>query len=291
MEKRAGFMLVWTLICLCTALITRICFEKKSVDPPPPSVPSVSSVPTLTKEEIADRVEAALRNAKYIEITADLVQVRTKEGDSPIAGGTDPIRVKSIMAKDAFKTLVYDKKNKLISAISLYEGKVQEYRPDMEPPLIEYDSPHSNGTDDIQSAFGEGCLFGGYSYSWVGVSFPNTLPVFIDKAWCMRDKVVHGKQDPDAFFEGEDYYVFRKKSSDKSVEEGGEDETIEDLVFVHKKTFHIARWDTFQPGVQRVRVSDIKVHADVPVGVHWRIDVSKVKEETRVGFPPIKMTN
>ena len=222
---------------------------------------------TLSKDYIALQVEGILRNATYCEVTATVKQIPIGEGGQ-IKGGTDPVVIRSVMGKNAFKSLVY-KNDKLIMAFALSNGRLQEYRPrSKHRPLLQYDPPFLHGTDDTVLKEEEDCLVGSQTFSWVGVPFENEVSPPTDIAKSFSRKIMEGEQEADMVERGHDCYVFRQ-----TIPIG--DRKIENVIYVDKNSFLVVRWDTFQPGVQRIRLHDIQVCGAVPENVNWRIDVDE----------------
>ncbi|MEI7457595.1 MAG: hypothetical protein WCK93_12825 [Nitrosomonadales bacterium] len=219
----------------------------------------------LTQNEIGGHVETVLRNAVCIEFIVNVHQIALKDGIK-LASGTDPVMCKSVMAKNAFRSEVF-KADKLIAAYSLVDGRTQEYRPRQKHrPLFEYDAPHINGIDDCVLHEAEDCLVGtAISNSWVGVS---SGPAEINNGLWLRTQIEQGVQQADTVEHGHDCYVFYNEFS---IDVGA----IRHVLYINKQTFLVVRWDTFEPGVQRIRTYDISLLPEVPKNFDWKIKVPK----------------
>ncbi len=236
----------------------------------PVSAADVNSA--LSKEEIGRRVESALRNAVYLEVTTTVTQEALDGNTDSLIAGVGPYIVKSIMAKDAFKTMVYDENGKPIMAFSVCDGRYQEYRPDMPMrPIFEFDSPYPHGTDNTVETTDRDCVAGGHIFSWVGVPVSDSFPKSTDMAWIMRSKIDTGVEiSPGPDVCDQECWVFRRQVP---VYDG----MVEDTVFVDKQTYLVVRWDTLSPGAgsssvaKRVRRNDIRVRTEIPHGTDWRI--------------------
>lgn len=230
------------------------------------SVPSESNQPP-TKHEIAEKVESTLRNAVCIRLETKVRQL-SLGSDGKSNGGEISVRYEALMAKNAFKTAVF-KDGKLIMAFSLVDSRIQEYRPLEESrPIMEYDTPYENGTPDCIVPAVENCLVGKATYSWVGVCAEpmKDRPESMDVARSMRTKIEQGVRQPDAIEHGRLCYIFKQEIP---VEDG----VIANIVYVDMKSFFVVRWDTFQPGFQRIRESNIEILPHIPQGTAWKINV------------------
>lgn len=229
---------------------------------------------TPSQKEIAERVESVLRNAVCAEVVQEIHQVVLEEGVS-VKGGTDPVRYRSLMGRGVFKSEVFDKDNRLIASFSLFNRRVQEYRPleDLHP-IFEYDAPFVNGTDKCIVSTDQDCLFAPATFSWVGV--PNGTLVkedgqpytAIDTAASMRKKIEEGIWQPDVQESSRPCYVFRQEFP---VANG----TIVNVVYVDKETYLVLRWDTFEPSAHRIRTNKIQLLPDLPKDYDWKIKVTK----------------
>lgn len=258
----------------------------------PVSAADVNSAPS--KEEIGERVEMALRNAVYLEVTTTVTQEALGGNPDSLIAGAGPYIVKSIMAKGAFKTMVYDENNKLIMAFSVRDGRYQEYRPGLPMrPIFEFDSPYPHGTDNTVETTDQDCIAGGHIFSWAGVPVSDAFPKSTDMAWIMRSKIDTGVEiNPGPGVCDQECWVFRRQVP------VGDGMVVEDTIFVDKQTYLVVRWDTLSPGAdspsvaRRMRLNDIRVRPEIPPDTDWGITAGpKELEEDRTGLGPEKVEN
>lgn len=227
------------------------------------------SAKVLSREEIAQRVEDTLRNAAFCEVTVTVTQIPIGDGVK-LKSGTGPVVVHSIMRKDGFKSLAY-MNGKLIMAFAFCDGRVEEFRPRAKNrPLLQYDATVLQGMEDSVLQEEEDCLVGGLMFSWVGVPPPKSGvdPAGDgDKAGLYGNKIRNGEQGADVQEQGRTCFVFREIIPVGDIQ-------IEHVLYIDKTSFLVLRWDTFQPGVQRIRICNkIQVSDSVPQNLDWHIAV------------------
>jgi len=237
----------------------------------------------FTKGEIADRAEQVIRGVEFIESEQVNTQTKLDNDPRPITGGTEPLLVKSYMAKGHLRSEFYNDDGELIMRTSLVDGLYEEHVPGR--PVVTYKSPFVNGTNSLQIRIPQCCRFGGDIFSWV-VSPQNDLHVSMDRARTMRQKIDRGVQLPDPGVEndnqvqvygmdtGVDSPDFKLKDGKNFVffQDVTGDGAIYNVVEVDRNTFQIVRWDTGQPGVLRGRTYKIRTLSEVPTDFAWRGD-------------------
>lgn len=228
-----------------------------------------------SKNEIADKVERTLREAKYLEIAGTVQQFYQGNADpSRVVGGLEPVRFHAHMAPGRLHTEVF-KDGVLIAAFSLFNGRCQEYRPaEKDRPLFEFDAPYVNGAAETVSTSPLDCLFASETISWVGVPKGSVDIPAMDKAASMAAKIAEGQQEADMRLGSRDCWVFRRNyhATDKNGEQVGG----ADLVYVDKATCLPVRWETFHhQGIHRVRnYETIRALESAPADFHWTIEVN-----------------
>ncbi len=224
------------------------------------------SAKVLSREEIAQRVEDTLRNAAFCEVTETVTQIPIGDGGK-LKSGAGPVVVHSIMRKDGFKSLVY-MNGKLIMAFAFCDGRVEEFRPRAKNrPLLQYDATSISGMEDSVLQEEEDCLIGGLTFSWVGVPTKSGVDPAADRAGSYGNKIRNGEQGADVQEQGRTCVVFRE-----IIPVG--DRQLENVLYIDKTSFLVLRWDTFQPGVQRIRICNkIQVSDAVPQNLDWHIAV------------------
>jgi hypothetical protein len=233
------------------------------------------------RKDVAGRVEMALRVMAYLEMEGtiqqfDLIPERSGE---PI-GGFQPVTFRTRMAHQRFRTDVY-REEKLIAAFSLMDGRIQEYRPQMnDRPLLEYDAPASHGTGDPVSKGEYDCLVGTQTYSWVRVGVDSEFSSVMSQADVFARFIRDGHREADAHVSGHDCYVFRRIFG---VVPGSEERMPEHALYVDKETYVVRRWDTLNSGIHRIRFyHDIRVSGQPVADVVWKITASDRAEERPV---------
>jgi hypothetical protein len=224
------------------------------------------SAKVLSREEIAQRVEDTLRNAAFCEVTVTVTQIPIGDGGK-LKSGTGPVVVHSIMRKDGFKSLAY-MNGKLIMAFAFCDGRVEEFRPRAKNrPLLQYDATSLSGMEDTVLQEEEDCLIGGLTFSWVGVPPKSGVDPASDRAGSYGNKIRNGEQGADVQEQGRTCFVFRE-----IIPVG--DRQFENVLYIDKTSFLVLRWDSFQPGVQRIRICNkIQVSDSVPQNLDWHIAV------------------
>ncbi len=224
------------------------------------------SAKVLSREEIAQRVEDTLRNAAFCEVTVTVTQIPIGDGGK-LKSGTGPVVVHSIMRKDGFKSLAY-MNGKLIMAFAFCDGRVEEFRPRAKNrPLLQYDATSLSGMEDTVLQEEEDCLIGGLTFSWVGVPPKSGVDPAGDRAGSYGNKIRNGEQGADVQEQGRTCFVFRE-----IIPVG--DRQFENVLYIDKTSFLVLRWDSFQPGVQRIRICNkIQVSDSVPQNLDWHIAV------------------
>jgi len=224
------------------------------------------SAKVLSREEIAQRVEDTLRNAAFCEVTVTVTQIPIGDGGK-LKSGTGPVVVHSIMRKDGFKSLAY-MNGKLIMAFAFCDGRVEEFRPRAKNrPLLQYDATSLSGMEDTVLQEEEDCLIGGLTFSWVGVPPKSGVDPAGDRAGSYGNKIRNGEQGADVQEQGRTCFVFREIIP---VGNG----QLENVLYIDKTSFLVLRWDSFQPGVQRIRICNkIQVSDSVPQNLDWHIAV------------------
>lgn len=243
--------------------------------PQPGLVDSADLEVAIPQNKIGERVESVLRNAVYLEVTTTVTQTALDGDETLLLAGPGPYTIRSIMAKEAFKTLVRDGENRLIMAFALCAGVIKEYRPAMmeNKPPHEFKSPFPHGMDNPAFPTEQDCVAGGNIFSWVGVPPENSFPMATDMARSMRFKVDGGVQEADVVERGRKCSVFRKRTPDGAVE---------DVVYVDRQTFLVIRWDTTRFGMKRIRLSDIRLMEKIPPDVNWEITAADRSEPEAV---------
>lgn len=222
----------------------------------------------LSNKEIADRVEATLRSAVYIEDKTVVTQKLVRE-DGVLPGGVGPFNIDYKAARGLLNAQLSTEKG-LKNAFTLFGGTYQEIRPFAKMSFIEYPTPLPHGTDNLVGSGPQDCLMGSHIYSWLGADNapPNLWP---DRAASMRQKIEQGKRLPDAMDRGHNCYVFCQ-TLEKDVPEPA-NRFIYETVYVDRESFLVVRWDTetWVNGYFRSRLMDTKVFNKIPEGVEWRM--------------------
>jgi len=228
------------------------------------AVPACATQATgFNQAELGAYVEFVLRNATCIKIVGTIHQVALKEGIE-LVSGTEPMMHISFMAKNLFKSEVF-KKDKLVAAYSLVNGRIQEYCPLLQQqPIFEYEAMYVNGTGDVKFSNATDCLVVWSHLNWVGVSPDADLSINADPPQAFRFVVENGVRKADAVERGHDCYVFR---TERQVFDG----LIADVLYIDKQTSLVVRLDTFQPDVQRIRTYDITLLPEIPGKFEWRL--------------------
>lgn len=222
----------------------------------------VRTVSQMSQAEIGQKVEDTLRNTVYLEVTANVIQEKL-DG----SGHDKPLTIRSSMAKDAFKTLVYDNSGQLIRAFAQVDDVSQEFSP--ERGINEYKSKYRNGIGTPEHGHQVDCLLGNHMFSWVDVSKGSVAVKAMDAAASMRSKIESKSvQQPDSIEQGRTCYVFKQTLAyppDEKVE-------YENVVYVDKETFYVIRWDItrFSEGVVIRRKFRITTAKEVPK-IDWKI--------------------
>ena len=229
---------------------------------------------TLSQVELGKRVEFVLRNATCIKIVATIHQVAL-EKDIELISGMEPITHLSFMAKNKFKSEIVQH-GKLVAAYSLVDGRMQEYCPLLQnQPIFEYDPMYINGTGNVKYWYPTHCLVVWAHLNWVGVSPNAKLNIYgdppsinADPPRAFRFIIEDGVRKADSVERGHDCYVYR-------IESEVSDSGIADVLYIDKQTSLVVRFDTFQPGVQRIRTYDITLLPEIPKDFEWRIKPSR----------------
>jgi hypothetical protein len=262
-------MLVGVLGFLGYKILDAIVYSSGTVTDVSPVALSLEDLELRERLEIASKVELTLRQAAYMSFNAKIYQEPTHGNTGSIMGGTKPVFVSMKMSKDAFKTIVWDHTGKVIMGFSLFEGKIQEYRPGEKREFVTYPSTYPHGTDQPLGTSDKDCLIGSMTFSWVGVPAENDLDTVMDKASSMREKIEEGVRDLVEEYSPSNaerkHSVFRLNYSAAG--------DIGHSTYVDKSRSLVERWVSFQPGVKRTReYTNIVVLDKVPDGTVWTID-------------------
>lgn len=223
----------------------------------------------LSKTEIADKMESAIRDAVFLKVTVTASQ-ETTDGVDPalLISGTGPVRAVSYMTKERFKTVVSDEKGNLVRGFSLNNGVMEEFLAGR--PIKTYKSPHPNGTGGPLTHSQVDCFLGNHTFTWLGVPKENSVKdLGIDRATTMRNIIDNAVQLPDSTEGQHDCYVFKRKIP---LADGGE---VSHLIMIDKQSFQVLRWETTQPGVRRIRTYEVETSLHVPENIDWTISGSK----------------
>lgn len=239
------------------------------------SVPACAEQATsFSQVELSKRVEFVLRDATCIKIVATIHQIALEEGIE-LKSGAEPMMHISFMAKNKFKSEIF-KHGKLVAAYSLVDGRMQEYCPLLQhQPIFEYDPMYVNGTGNVKYEYSTHCLVVWAHLNWVGVSPNAKLNIYGDSPSINADPprafrfiIEDGVRKADSVERGHDCYVYR-------IESQVSDGVIADELYIDKQTSLVVRFDTFQPGVQRIRTYDITLLPEIPKDFEWRIKPSR----------------
>ncbi len=225
----------------------------------PARLEKLSAPPRPTKDEIAKKVEGALRDAKYLEVVCAVNQHRVS--DEKLV--STPIVVRSWMAKDTLKTELCDNSGILIRGFSLVDGVVQEYSKER-GVVDEYPARFINGIDGAEHALQSDCLIGSHHFSWVGVPEKNTLAQSMDIARSFRNKIDKGVQEKDRSEQGIDCYVFTQTINFT-------DDKIVHTIYVDKKRFLVVRWDMNSGNLITTKEFVVNTRDSVPANMDWKI--------------------
>jgi hypothetical protein len=252
------------------------------------SAPSPSD-PQREKHDVADRVEATLRQASYLEIEGTIHQFDLHERGGTMVGGREPVTFRSRMAERRFRTDVY-RNGGLVAAFSLLDGRIQEYRPAAcDRPLLEYDAPYSNGAADSVNHEEYDCLIGTEMQSWVRVEPNDDGHTPLDHAAFLARTIREAQREADAVVEGQACFVYRRIFPPLPDDDW---RPPEHALYIDKHTFLVRRWDTLNSGVHRIRYYQlIEARPEPPADVPWRIAVGDGAEKTpvaAVSLEPLK---
>lgn len=258
MNALKNFVFVMAAVIFSAVVAIPMFIPSEQSPPPSSSVVETPKTQTVSKGEIAKRVEANLRNAKALDVTTKVFVVvpPLRERDEPVPDRFLALAIVSHMKKNFLSTEV-SKAGRQVATFSLDDGKIVETQTNEDGKVSEtkYEAPMPHGIDDPQFGSLDNCLLGNHIFSWVGVPALNDFSPAVDTAWSMREKIEFGEQEKDAVENGRDCYVFRKTVQAESGE-------LQDVVYVDKKRFVVIRWDTIYPDRQRVRRHDISLVKD-----------------------------
>ncbi len=249
---------------------------------PPPTVDSVAPAtePTFSgpsKEEIATEVAKKYRQTPFLEVTGTLTCEKIQSGE-PVR---EPLVVHSFMAKDAFNMMTWNMGGRLLRGFSFVDGEEQEY-----PAVTVSESLEDRQIRMVRNGFRGpavmrdiDCMIGNYMFSWVGVPEKSNLPIYVDFATFMRDKILHGVREADALERGHPCYVFRQTHTYVTGEK------LDDLVFVDQETFFVIRWDVIRygEGYTDRRLIEHTAFDSIPPDFNWKLPEALTHEHNRPG--------
>lgn len=242
----------------------------------PPNKEKGNSVePTrLSKDRIAEEVEAVLRKGVFLRVTTTFTMEMVDGSNTPLPYGKGPYIIRSMFAKDHVRTSMFElsecdvRVETRLFDFAFYDGKAYERLPSMGSyPPYEYVEPNINqrythGASDIVLPFDNACVMGGHLMSWVGAPV-DTARRYSDRAGSMRWKIDQGVQEADAVVDGRKCYVFKQQIRALPL--------LSHQVFVDTETFCVLRWVTLHDGLKKDRVTSFKFSDAVPEGTIWSI--------------------
>lgn len=227
-----------------------------------PLAPDTSS--QTPGEKLAQQIVTALETTPHLEM-----KIEVRQNDAILS------RIHTYMGVEKLRTMVFDPDGELVVAISLYDGRVQEFHPTfsfgnhtLSRPMISYEAPHSYGTKNIYLDTPFDCGAGSYLNTWIG---PGTR---------MSSFFAHvaSSGTPELVTES-DRKVWRVVE-ERPWEDGGITYTDKEILLVDAETFLPLTLTSIQQGpdgiASRTRTITIVHHGSEPERFTWTLDAKTI---------------